>query len=91
MALISRLARSGSKLEVETLKGRGDDPAAVLAAPVEKYATIPCRSVPAEDLLQAALRICSERKINELPVIEANGTLAGLLDVQDLVDRGFEI
>ena len=99
-------ARSGSVLLVDgnnKLRGiftdgdlrraltRGDDPAAVLAAPVEKYATIPCRSVPADDLLQAALRICSERKINELPVIEADGTLAGLLDVQDLVDRGFEI
>jgi arabinose-5-phosphate isomerase len=70
---------------------RSSDPAAVLSASVEQFATIPCRSVRADELLQAALRICSERKINELPVVEADDTLAGLLDVQDLVDRGFEI
>jgi arabinose-5-phosphate isomerase len=70
---------------------RSDNPAGVLAAPVEQFATIPCRSVRADALLQAALRICAERKINELPVVEADDTLAGLLDVQDLVDRGFEL
>jgi arabinose-5-phosphate isomerase len=70
---------------------RGDDPAAVLAAPVEKYATMPCRSVRAGELLQAALRLCAEKKINELPVVDDAGKLVGLLDVQDLVDRGFEI
>ena len=70
---------------------RSDDPAAVLAAPVERHATIPCRSVRAGELLQAALRLCAEKKINELPVVDDDGRLVGLLDVQDLVDRGFEI
>jgi arabinose-5-phosphate isomerase len=99
-------ARSGSVLLVDNknkLRGiftdgdlrraltRSDNPASVLSAPVEQYATIPCRSVGADELLQVALRLCAERKINEIPVIETDGTLAGLLDVQDLVDRGFEI
>jgi arabinose-5-phosphate isomerase len=70
---------------------RGDDPAAVLAAPVERHATIPCRAVRDGELLQAALRLCAERKINELPVVDDDGRLVGLLDVQDLVDRGFEV
>jgi len=70
---------------------RGDDPAGVLAGPVERYATMPCRSVRAGELLQAALRLCAEKKINELPVVDDAGKLVGLLDVQDLVDRGFEI
>ncbi len=70
---------------------RGNDPATVLAAPVQSYATIPCRAVRAGELLQSALRLCAEKKINELPVIDDQGVLVGLLDVQDLVDRGFEM
>jgi arabinose-5-phosphate isomerase len=70
---------------------RGDDPAQVLASAVERYATIPCRFVRAGELLQAALRQCAEKKINELPVVDDAGVLVGLLDVQDLVDRGFEV
>ncbi len=68
-----------------------EDPGAVLRAPVSTYATAPCRSVAASDLLQAALRLCADKKINELPVVDAGGTVVGLLDLQDLVDRGFEI
>lgn len=67
------------------------DAGAVLAAPVETFATIPCRSIRGDELLQSALRLYAEKKINELPVIDGQGTLLGLLDVQDLVDRGFEI
>ncbi len=70
---------------------RGDDPAAVLKSPVERFATMPCKHVRGGELLQAALRLCSEKKINELPVTNDSGALIGLLDVQDLVDRGFAI
>ena len=69
---------------------RGGDADTVLNAPVSAYATMPCRSVRADALVQTALRLCSERKINELPVVDADGLLVGLLDVQDLVNRGFE-
>ena len=67
------------------------DAGAVLAAVVETHATMPCRSIRGSDLLQTALRLYAEKKINELPVVDDHGTLLGLLDVQDLVDRGFEI
>jgi arabinose-5-phosphate isomerase len=67
------------------------DPAALLRGPVRAVATVPCRHVRADELLQAALHLCATRKINELPVVDAEGRLAGLLDIQDLVDRGFEI
>ncbi len=65
-------------------------PAEVLAAKVRDYATIPCRTIRADELLQAALHLCAAKKINELPVVDSTGILVGLLDVQDLVDRGFE-
>ena len=67
------------------------DVAAVLHGPVNAVATMPCRSVRGTDLLQTALHLCSEKKLNELPVTDADGQLIGLLDVQDLVDRGFEV
>lgn len=67
------------------------DPAAVLTGPVRAVATVPCRHIRADELLQAALRLCAGKKINELPVVDGDGRLAGLLDLQDLVDRGFEI
>ena len=64
---------------------------AVLAAPVDTVATIPCRAIRADELVQAALRLCAEKKINELPVVDHDGRLVGLLDVQDLADRGFAL
>ncbi len=67
------------------------DPAAMLNGPVRLVATMPCRHVRAGELLQSALRLCAAKKINELPVVDADGRLAGLLDLQDLVDRGFEV
>lgn len=67
------------------------DIATVLHGPVNAVATMPCRSVRGSDLLQTALHLCSEKKLNELPVTDHDDRLIGLLDVQDLVDRGFEI
>ncbi len=67
------------------------DPAALLNGPVSAVATMPCRHIRADELLQTALHLCAAKKINELPVVDADGRLAGLLDLQDLVDRGFEV
>lgn len=66
-----------------------EDPAVVLRGPVRAIATCPCRHVRGDDLLQAAMRLAAHR-LNELPVVDGDGRLAGLLDIQDLVDRGFE-
>ncbi len=70
---------------------RHPNPAEILNGPVGPHATCPCRSIRDDDLLQSALHLCAEKKMNELPVVDANGKLVGLLDLQDLVDRGFEI
>lgn len=67
------------------------EPAALLNGPVRAVATVPCKHVRADELLQTALRLCAAKKINELPVVDGDGRLAGLLDLQDLVDRGFEV
>jgi arabinose-5-phosphate isomerase len=67
-----------------------ENPAEILTAPVETAATRPCRhTVHTSDLLQVALHRCSEYKINALPVLDEAGLVAGLIDLQDLSDRGF--
>ncbi len=67
------------------------DPGQVMSQLVREHATVPCLSVRAEELVQTALHVCSEKHINELPVVAEDGTLLGLLDLQDLADRGFAI
>lgn len=67
------------------------DPAQVLAGPVRAVATCPCRAVTTDDLLQHALHLCAEHHVNELPVVDDDRRVVGLIDLQDLVDRGFEI
>lgn len=67
------------------------DPAALLQAPVQAIATMPCRAIRGEELVEAALRLCATCKFNELPVIDGEGRLLGLLDLQDLAERGFTL
>ncbi len=69
--------------------GAAEDIATVMRSQLRAVATMPCRSVRGGELVQAALRLCAEKKINELPVVDDDGRLLGLIDVQDLVDRGF--
>jgi len=77
--------------DLRRVLGRSSDAAAVLHAPVAQFATQPCRAVLGDDLLQTALRLCAEKKLNELPVIDRENRLLGLIDLQDLVERGFAI
>ncbi len=86
-----RLAGIFTDGDLRRVLTRAADPAAVLAGPVRAVATMPCRSIRQGELLQSALRLCAEKKINELPVVDDDGRLTGLLDLQDLVDRGFEV
>lgn len=65
--------------------------AQVLPAPVRSHATCPCTSIAQDQLLAAALRLCAVKHIDELPVVDAAGCVAGLLDLQDLADRGYAV
>ncbi len=61
----------------------------VLQAQVSDYATMPCAAINGDELLQAALHICNEKKINELPVCDSDKKVIGMMDLQDLTDRGY--
>jgi arabinose-5-phosphate isomerase len=41
------------------------------------------------DQVPDALHIMQQYRIDELPVVDAEGRLVGLIDVQDLVAKGF--
>jgi arabinose-5-phosphate isomerase len=64
---------------------------AVLQHTLSQHATMPCRSVNGDALLQTALHLCNRYHVNELPVVNAQGGILGLIDIQDLAHHGFEI
>ena len=54
--------------------------------PVSDYASQNPKSIHKDKLAQEALRIMSEHKIDQLLVLDDSGALAGLIDIQDLVN-----
>jgi arabinose-5-phosphate isomerase len=61
------------------------DPAA-LSKPLAPLMTRTPTVIRSDALVGEAQRIMSERRINSLPVVDAQGRLAGMLDVQDIVN-----
>ena len=57
---------------------------AALDGPIGEVMTAQPRTVPAGSLMHDALRIMAERKISELPVIDAGGNPVGLIDITDI-------
>lgn len=59
-----------------------------LSVPVQKVMTTAPKSATGEDLCTEALQTMKKFQIDELPVLDADGRLAGILDVQDLLKAG---
>ena len=59
--------------------------AAALTAPLSDCMTKHPRTLPADALVRDAVRMVRELRVDELPVVDADGKPLGLLDVQDLV------
>jgi arabinose-5-phosphate isomerase len=53
--------------------------------PVGEYMTSPCRAISELELVQSALRTMHGTRINQLPVVNADNVVVGLLDIQDVV------
>ena len=58
----------------------------MLSRPIDEVMTAKPTSVRPEALVGEALRLLRERKIDQLPVVDAGGLAVGLLDIQDLLD-----
>ncbi len=61
----------------------------VLSRPVSDFATKKPLSIPESHLAAEALQILRDRRVDELPVVDARGRVVGLVDVQDLLKAGF--
>ncbi len=57
-----------------------------LSRPVRDIMISAPKSVRPDHLVSEALHLLKEHKIDQLPVVEQDGTLVGLLDIQDLID-----
>ncbi|MCH7814561.1 MAG: KpsF/GutQ family sugar-phosphate isomerase [Planctomycetes bacterium] len=57
--------------------------------PIADCMTAPCKSTKADDRVADALLVMRRYGIDELPVVDADGGLVGMLDIQDLLACGF--
>lgn len=53
--------------------------------PIRDFMTAPCLFIRDDARLGDARALMASRKINELPVVDAQGVVMGLLDIQDIV------
>jgi len=63
---------------------RGPDP----DAPVDRVMNANPRTIGPDHLAAEALRLMKERQFDQIPVVDPEGRLVGLLDVQDLMQVG---
>ena len=80
-----RLAGIFTDGDLRRLLGR--DPK-LLAGRIGDVMTRSPRTIGPERLADEAVRLLKEKRIDELPVVDAQGALVGMLDVQDLLDVG---
>ncbi|MFQ5463425.1 MAG: SIS domain-containing protein [Phycisphaerae bacterium] len=59
--------------------------------PVAEVMTASPKSVRVDTRMSEAIELIRRHAIDELPVVDDDGRLAGLIDVQDLLDRGFSV
>lgn len=59
--------------------------------PVPEVMTRSPKHVGLDDRVVEALHIMQKHAIDELPVVDVDGRLAGMIDIQDLIARGFSV
>ena len=55
-------------------------------APIAQLMGKKPKSIGSEQLVEEAMRRMQEHRVDQIPVVDANGRPIGLLDVQDLLD-----
>ena len=61
------------------------DPAEALGVPIASVMTARPKHLTVDDLMRDAERLVREHRLDEIPVVDHDGTPVGLLDVQDIV------
>jgi arabinose-5-phosphate isomerase len=55
--------------------------------PIAEFMTSPCQFIHQDERLADARTLMSRRRVNELPVVDDDNKVAGLLDIQDIVQN----
>jgi arabinose-5-phosphate isomerase len=61
------------------------DGAGLLTKPMKAVMTARPTSLPVDSLVRDAVQLVRERRLDEIPVVDADGKPVGLIDVQDLI------
>lgn len=71
--------------DLRRLVNEAGDPTAALQAPIGSSMTRSPRHLTTTDLVRDAVRLVRELRVDEIPVVDPDGTPVGLIDVQDLI------
>jgi arabinose-5-phosphate isomerase len=74
------------RLWERTSADRGRSIADLMASPIDDAMTRDPRTIDAETFALEALALLHQREIDQMPVVDGEGRLIGLLDVQDLLN-----
>ena len=78
---------SGIFTDGDLRRAMGRDPK-LITSRIGEVMTRKPKSINSDRLASEGLKILHEKKIDEMPVVNANGEPVGMLDVQDLLDVG---
>lgn len=71
--------------DLRRLVNEAEDASAALAQPIANCMTQSPRHLTNTDLVRDAVRLVRELRVDELPVVDAQGAPVGLIDIQDLI------
>ena len=71
--------------DLRRLVNTSDDPTRALDGPIAECMTRSPRHLLSSDLVRDAVRLVRELRVDEIPVVDPDGTPVGLIDVQDLI------
>lgn len=66
-------------------------PDRTMDCPIQDVMTTSPKCIKSVDRVTEAMQLMKKHAIDELPVVDSDHKLVGLIDIQDLIDRGFSV
>ena len=81
---------TGILSERDIVRKMGDDPTAFLQTPVEQVMTAKVITCARQDTIATVMERMTQYRIRHMPILEADGTLCGIVSIGDIVKRKIE-
>lgn len=81
---------AGILSERDIVRKMGDDPTSFLQSPVEKIMTAKVITCARQDTVATVMERMTQYRIRHMPIVEADGTLCGIVSIGDVVKRKIE-